>query len=405
MGTIVQLNKSDQEVIFLTQSLEDVKGKIRHIDPRLLGEKRHYEENDHWKVTKKVYDFFFFIKGLLFFGTIKRLEESKKSFETDLEVLKQKIDPIDSTASPFSQLTISEKEKAKMREFLPIIVYEDASILIAKIDTLKEANKKLKSLHPLKSFEFILNDPTLRKCVIDLSQKPERWIGLKVWGVSVAQGFKAQRAKKLEMAHSQGTILPCLPEFAKSIGLTVEQLSRITSLAKQGKWEDFIQSLVEFAGHEQEIQPVDSHVSPFARLTISEEEKEKLRIFIPMVANDSIPTLISKLGTLLDAKKKLHSLHPLKSFEFMLNDPALRECICRISKNSQRWIGVWVAKGFKPQTAEKLQEYHAQGAVIPCLPEFAKSIGLTEQQELKISSLAEQGQWEEMLQALVDFYN
>lgn len=161
----------------------------------------------------------------------------------------------------------------------------------------------------------------------------------------------------------------------------------------------------EISGASAENINSKSSSSSFEKLKISEHEKKQLRTFIPMVANDSIAALIGKLSTLLAAKRELHSLHPLKSLEFILNDPDLRKNIVTISKNSQRWVGVWgVAKGFKPQTAEKLKVYQEKdNSVIPCIPEFAKSLGLNKTQQVTITTLAKEGKWEEFIQSLVEF--
>jgi hypothetical protein len=102
------------------------------------------------------------------------------------------------------------------------------------------------------------------------------------------------------------------------------------------------------------------------------------------------------------AKKQMNALHPLKSLEFIFNDPDLRKDMVIMSQNSQRWVGVWpIAKGFRPQTADKLKEYHQRGAIMPHLPSFCKSIGLNQEQELAIMIQAREGRWEEFIQSLV----
>lgn len=138
-------------------------------------------------------------------------------------------------------------------------------------------------------------------------------------------------------------------------------------------------------------------------LPISEEEKTQIGRLIPMVAEDTIRMLIGKLPTLMEAKRKMNALHPLKSLEFIFKDPKLSQNMVTMSKTASRWVGIWgIAKGFKPQTAEKLKAYHEQGKIMPYFPSFCTSIGLNEEQKQRFTLFAEGGKWEEMLQALVD---
>ncbi len=154
---------------------------------------------------------------------------------------------------------------------------------------------------------------------------------------------------------------------------------------------------------EKQLGPIQCVATTYAELPMSNEEKGQVKKLIQMVANDSIPSLIKRLGQLLEAKRKLYGIHPLKSFEFMLNDPEVLKNLKKLSQTPERWDGVpLIAKGFKPQSAEKFRKYHAQGSVLPYLPDFIKSLGLSKSQAKTISALAQAGKWEEMIQALVD---
>lgn len=149
-------------------------------------------------------------------------------------------------------------------------------------------------------------------------------------------------------------------------------------------------------------------VSPFDKLKISDEEKKQIRILFPSVANDTVLQLIPKLRQIFAAKAKLEPLHPLKSMEDILKDKGLRENFLKIKSEKEKWIGrdvfLWgFVPGFVPNTAEKLKKYHEQGAIVPCLPGFALSLGLTQEQQDQLTTQATAGKWEDFVESLAAF--
>ncbi len=225
------------------QDLDEVKQKIRKIDPALLGEKR--VQNDHlWVLIKKIIDLFYCLKNYIYKPKISELLALKEALEARCTAIKPPSPPTDrkeaKVTPSIDSLAISEEEKAQIKKLIPMVAKESISALIKQLGTLLAAKKQMNALHPLKSLEFIFKDPVLRKDMGIMSQNSQRWVG--IW--AIAKGFRPQTAEKLKEYHRRGSIMPYLPGFCQSIGLNQEQELKIMGLAKEEKWEDFIQTLV-----------------------------------------------------------------------------------------------------------------------------------------------------------------
>jgi len=170
-----------------------------------------------------------------------------------------------------------------------------------------------------------------------------------------------------------------------------------------------IDSEARIANTQRELAPFLEYEPPepaslFQQLQISEEEKQQLQTVVSILANNNVLQIIPKLPTLFSAKAKLAILHPLKSLEELVKNP---NNLLIIKKEPAKWIGrevrIWgFVPGFRAQTAEKLQKFDKQASLIPYLPGFAKSLGLNAQKEQEITTLAQNGQWEQFIEALLE---
>lgn len=304
-----------------------------------------------------------------------------------------KVNNSTNSAVPYAKLEINEEQKGLIRKYAHMGANITPKDLALNSPGLIRAKNQLNGINPLKWLEFMLNDPPTLQNLKSISQSEQRWNGIRILGIFF-KGFKPRTAGKLRACDARGQITPYLSDFIKSLKLKSGEANTVMSLAKEKKWEEMIQCLVDLR-----------EVGAPTYQEMSADEKAQVKNLIRMVANDSIPSLIGQLSQLMAAKRKLYKIHPLRSFEFMLNDPDTVKNLGILSKTPERWVGVpFFApnKGFKPQSAEKFRTYHAQGDVLPHLPEFIKSIGLKQKQAIDVSQLAHAGKWSEMIQYLLE---
>ncbi|MBS0628971.1 MAG: hypothetical protein JSS30_01960 [Verrucomicrobia bacterium] len=269
---------------FIQPRLEKVKQDIRLIDPSLLGERR-YEENAHYLVVKKIIDLIHSIKRLLSPSKVKKLTETKEIFEknlSDLDTIKARIREIDpgligeestsrlpafqrlyyrselnalgtelekqlaklqAATVSYEELPFSDEDKAQVKKLIQMVANDSIPSLISKLGELMAAKKKLYGIHPLKSFEFMLNEPDVSKNLARLSKTPERWVGVPIFAPN--KGFRPQSAEKFRRYDTQGLIQPYFPEFVKNLGLSSAQAKIVSTLAQEEKWDEMIAVLVE----------------------------------------------------------------------------------------------------------------------------------------------------------------
>jgi len=362
--------------------LDSFKSRLRAIDPQLVGEAR-YDPGVVNFILSPAIKLYYLFNRQFYSSTLPTLGEE----------IQQKFGPIQGTYS-YKYISLAEEQKDLIRRYAEIGAKYSPLQVIASTSEISQAKEKLNRIHPLKWLEFMFSDPTALNHLKQISQSKERWVGITILGRKI-DGFKPRTAARLMRMQKRGQILPHLFSFIKNLKLDHEQSKVITALAKKGKWEEIIQSLVDFK---------KPSVANYKELAISDDEKQEIKKLMKMVAQDTIPSLIKQLPSLMAAKEKLYKIHPLKSFELMLNDAETLENLKELSKNSQRWVGVpLIAAGFKVQSADKFKSYHSKNAVLPLLPDFIQRVGLKGEQAKAISELATQEKWPEMIQSLLEF--
>jgi hypothetical protein len=317
--------------------LTETERSIRLIDPQLLGEKR-YAENAHWKMTRLVYDFCYFIQNLWKSDTICLLKEN-------LERAKHNLTTTEAAYANSKQIL----------EGLEGLLKQRVSQLSAQKQQQEEALAALD-----KTSEPIPNTSRIGALWTRYWSNPTQ---------HQENTTRLAREKQALQAQIEATVLE-------------------------------LQPLIDYTKASEIPAPVE--VKPtisFDQLKIDEAQKALMMETIPVVANGSILDLIPKIPTFLRAKETLGPLHPLKSLEEILTNPTLCKCLVTISQNPTKWKGKWIfgygqVDGFLQSTAKRLEKYHEKGAVIPYIPGFAKALGLTADQEAKLLPLATEQNWE-----------
>ncbi len=243
--------------------LENRTQKIRALNPAALGEDR-FNRSLHWRITNLCLAIFYFFYDRYYVNdlcrdlqgrvdaqyalqvTLKELQLLQEFITTMPKIAKEEPAPMERprptpTIDPFSKLTISEGQKRQLHYLLPLVANSNTADLVWNIKALSAARRDLEPLHPLKSLEVIVKE--LKAHLVTIKNTPDKWNGRQFPFYGSVGGFCPSTAEKLQRYHAQGSILPCLPGFAKSVGLTEAQETRLTTLAQQGQWQQFVSEI------------------------------------------------------------------------------------------------------------------------------------------------------------------
>jgi len=179
-----------------------------------------------------------------------RIEATDKELQPLIDYTKEAGAPAPMEVKPtigFDQLTIEDSQKALMMETIPVVAHGTILDLIPKIPKFLQAKETLGPLHPLKSLEEILTNPSLRDSLIAISKNSTKWKGKWIFGYGQVDGFLQSTSKRLEKYHAQGEIIPFIPGFAKALGLTADQEAKLMQFASNQNWEGFITEIADIA--------------------------------------------------------------------------------------------------------------------------------------------------------------
>lgn len=137
----------------------------------------------------------------------------------------------------YQQLTVSSDQILVISEMIKTIGDTWLAALYFKKAELLEMGKKIEDVHPLKFLETILNDPGIKKSMLDIKGNSWKWDGF-LKGDKESPGFinKCQREDNL------GNFEPYIKDFCKAVKFNSKS---VLLIFKTRDWEKLISFLVQ----------------------------------------------------------------------------------------------------------------------------------------------------------------
>jgi hypothetical protein len=147
------------------------------------------------------------------------------------------VDTSSNCSRSYHQLTVTDDQFEVISEMIQLIGNTLLFNLYFKKSQLLEMGKKVENVHPLKFLETLLNNPEIKKSMLDIKDSRFKWRGF-LDGEGESLGFIAQCEREANLEVFE----PYITDFCRAVNVNAEE---VRSFCEAKKWEELINFLVQ----------------------------------------------------------------------------------------------------------------------------------------------------------------